>query len=461
MARSGLSRLLLLAHPGRPGRTVAAISSWADVFADHPVRTSERRDPLARAVGQNAADLGSPHIAFACLWGKAPELAWSHTPWNLRMALRTMTQVTDVGLRLPPAVLAALGLASIRYRGGRLTRNWNASRLTWAYIDHALLHGMATEAARSCDAALVMQDLAALPIPYYSYQDTSYEASMAATTGLKTYAAMRRVSAATLERQSERQRGTWEQAAGVIAESHWFARCLIEQAGLPVAKIHVVPPGITSGRRSQYAFGELPGERRSPRRRLLFVGRVPRPYDFHRKGGDLAVAALAMLRQEHDPQVTLTIAGPSYWPLPGNIPDGVEFLGPLGSGKIAALYDNHDLLVMPSRLEPFGVVFVEALARGMPCVARDAFAMPEIITPGISGALVTSDSPHELAASIAAALTDDALYESCRRRAPDIAAYFSWERAAEGIIQAISGGPRESSASSRPAAAGAPSSTSD
>ena len=73
---------------------------------------------------------------------------------------------------------------------------------------------------------------------------------------------------------------------------------------------------------------------------------------------------------------------------------------------------------MPSRYEPFGVVFTEALARGLPCIARDAYAMPEIVTPGVSGALVTSDDEHELAAAIAAALVDDALYEACHERAP-------------------------------------------
>jgi glycosyltransferase involved in cell wall biosynthesis len=439
---------------------VTVIGSWADTFSDHPVRTPDRQDPLVRAAGGIAQDPGSPHIAFACLWGAVPELTWSHTPWNLRTALRSMTQVTDVGLQVPPVVLAALKLASIRYRQGHLSRHWHASRLTAAYVDHALVRGLARE-ARGCDAALVMQDLAALPVPFYSYQDTSYDASIAATTGLKTYAAMRRISPSTLERLRERQRAIYEQATGIIAESHWFARSLVELSGVPAGKIHVVPPGITSGRRSQYAPGELPCERRPPRRRLLFIGRVPQRHDFHRKGGDLAVEALALLRRQYDPQITLTIAGPSYWPLAGNIPDGVKFLGPLESDKIVALYDNHDLLVMPSRLEPFGVVFAEALARGMPCVARDAFAMPEVITPGISGALVTSDSPDELAASIAGVLTDDALYDACRRRAPEIAAYFSWDRTALGIIHAIGHGPREASTPNQPATAVAPGVRSD
>jgi len=64
-------------------------------------------------------------------------------------------------------------------------------------------------------------------------------------------------------------------------------------------------------------------------------------------------------------------------------------------------------------------------------------AMPEIITPGVSGALITRDDPHELAAAIAAALADDALYESCYERAPEMAEYFSWERTALDVADVI------------------------
>jgi glycosyltransferase involved in cell wall biosynthesis len=92
---------------------------------------------------------------------------------------------------------------------------------------------------------------------------------------------------------------------------------------------------------------------------------------------------------------------------------------------------------MPSRLEAFGIVFTEALARGLPCIARDAYAMPEIVTPGVSGALVAGDDEHELAAAIAATLADDALYEACHERAPEVAAYFSWERAAQEVTEII------------------------
>ena len=92
---------------------------------------------------------------------------------------------------------------------------------------------------------------------------------------------------------------------------------------------------------------------------------------------------------------------------------------------------------MPSRLEGFGIVFPEALARGLPCIGRDAYAMPESITPGVSGGLITGDDEHELAGIIAAALAYDALYEAFRERAPRVAAYSSWERAGREATRLI------------------------
>jgi glycosyltransferase involved in cell wall biosynthesis len=297
----------------------------------------------------------------------------------------------------------------------------------------------------------MIDDLAVLPVPFFVYYDASWDAMISAAVSAEAYAGLRMITRSTMERRRERQLAVYERATGVVAMSHWFARSLVEQSGLPAGKVHVVHPGISAGwalqdghldassatERGEHNLRRPFCERAAPRRRLLFVGRQYKPYDFYRKGGDLVVAALAVLRRDHDPRITLTVAGPEKWPLPGNPPDGVRFLGALPPTDVAALYDTHDLFVMPSRVEPFGIVFAEALARGLPCIARDAYAMPEIVTPGISGALITGDDEHQVAEVIAATLADDALYEACHSRAPQMAAYFSWERAAAEMAQVI------------------------
>jgi glycosyltransferase involved in cell wall biosynthesis len=382
-----------------------------------------------------------PRIGFACLWEEIPERTWSYTAWNLRAGMRLAGEVVDVGVRIPALPRTALKALHTRPRRGRLTTSWAYSRLTDAYSARLLRRDLAlASAGGGCDAVLTIQDLAALPVPFYLYQDLSYDALIAARDGADALADLLSITPATVARRRERQLAIYERATGIVAMSRWFARALVDQTGLPAGKIHVVHPGV-SAQRALHGYGTANGhvparvlipERMPPRRRLLFVGN-----DFYRKGGDLVVAALAVLRREHDPHITLTVAGPKAWPQPGGPPDGVRFLGSLPADEIARLYDGHDLFVMPSRMEPFGIVFAEAIARGLPCIARDAYAMPEIITPGVSGALVTGDDIGELAATIAASLADDGLYAKCYEHAPDAARYFSWERAGHEVVDVI------------------------
>jgi glycosyltransferase involved in cell wall biosynthesis len=271
-----------------------------------------------------------------------------------------------------------------------------------------------------------IQDLAPAPVPFFLFQDVSFDAllHLRETTNLPLF---RKLSEDALRRRRERQVGMYERAAGVLVTSRWMARSLTEVSGLPAEKVHVVYPGI-----SAHDPGETLPVRTGPRRRLLFVGR-----EFTRKGGDLVVAALSILRRDVDPLITLTVAGPPAWPLPGEVPPGVDFLGDRPLGEVARLYDSHDLFVVPSRLEPFGIVFAEATARGLPCVARNAYAMPEIIQTGRTGALVDGDDPAALADVIARTLADDGLYEACRAGAAGVAERFSWDRAGRDAVAAV------------------------
>ena len=162
----------------------------------------------------------------------------------------------------------------------------------------------------------------------------------------------------------------------------------------------------------------------------MFVGTT-----FLVKGGDLLLAAFEILRRRHE-DATLTIIGPQAWPMAGLIPEGVQFMGRVGPEQLSQIYEQHDLLVVPSRLEGFGKVFVEALSHGLPCIGRRAFAMPDLIQPGINGDLVESDDPAELAARIEAVLGNEEIYRSCDAMRGDVMARFNWDRAAHDVARA-------------------------
>ena len=99
--------------------------------------------------------------------------------------------------------------------------------------------------------------------------------------------------------------------------------------------------------------------------------------------------------------------------------------------------NSHDLLVMPSRLEGFGIVFVEAMSRGLPCIGRKAFAMTELIDDGVTGGLVDSDDPPRLAEKVLETLHDDAIYLEVVRRSTDVAQTFNWGTTAQTILRVI------------------------
>jgi glycosyltransferase involved in cell wall biosynthesis len=432
--------------------TVAA--SWPGIFTEHPIRPIEARDPLASfdpACLQSGCEADGParlRIGYGCFWESVPQRTWSGSAWNLREELRKTADTIDIGVEFPSLTRIALKAIHTRYRGGRFTTSWTTSRLTDRYVTAVLRRGIGKHfGGARCDAVLLIDSIAAVPEPFFIYYDSSWDAMIASADSSERYAVARRITPRNLARRRDHELAIYERAAGVIAMSHWLAQCLVEQSGLPPEKVHVAHPGFSStrtlrrnlvGSESDTTEQRLPVRKReAPRRKLLFIGRQYEAHDFYRKGGDLVVGALGILRREYDPRITLTVVGMDKWPLPGSPPEGVDFRGVLAPDEVAKLYHSHDLFVMPSRLEPFGVVFVEALSQGMPCVGRNVCAMPELITPGVSGALIEKDDEHELAATIASVLADDELYKKCYARAPHMAAYFSWKRTALDINQVI------------------------
>jgi len=65
----------------------------------------------------------------------------------------------------------------------------------------------------------------------------------------------------------------------------------------------------------------------------------------------------------------------------GLLDNGVEFLGPTDDRAVAAEMGACRLFALPSGREGFGLVFLEAMAQGRPCVGARAAAVPEILTP--------------------------------------------------------------------------------
>ena len=65
----------------------------------------------------------------------------------------------------------------------------------------------------------------------------------------------------------------------------------------------------------------------------------------------------------------------------------IRMLGPLAPGAVGAVYGAADLLVLPSRAEPYGMVVTEALAHGVPVLGTAVDGLPEALGRAASGVL--------------------------------------------------------------------------
>lgn len=81
------------------------------------------------------------------------------------------------------------------------------------------------------------------------------------------------------------------------------------------------------------------------------------------------------------------------------VADRVEFSGRLSDPDLRRAFADCTCFALPSSGEGFGLVFLEALAAGRPCVGVRAGAVPELLTPD-AGTLAAPDDPSALAAAL-------------------------------------------------------------
>jgi glycosyltransferase involved in cell wall biosynthesis len=175
--------------------------------------------------------------------------------------------------------------------------------------------------------------------------------------------------------------------------------------------------------------------------RLVLVGRLSAI-----KGQDIAIRATALVRQAGF-DVALTLVGDGY---PG-YEDLVEGLHSLAAAEgIADITDftgfqdptpyvaEADVVLIPSRVESFGLVAVEALLLGRPVVATRIGGLPEVIRDGETGVLIEPDDPQALAAAVIHLLAHpDEAAALGRAGLVDARARFSIEAYAAGLSEAV------------------------
>jgi glycosyltransferase involved in cell wall biosynthesis len=189
---------------------------------------------------------------------------------------------------------------------------------------------------------------------------------------------------------------------------------------------------------------------------IVVSGQLPRPSpaNFHsplrlcliggidpRKGQDIAVEALAQLRQRGI-RATLTLVGrelderfakvvrDSAQRL--NVASDVEFVGEVDDA--GPYLDRTDIVIAPSRGEWTPLVLMEALAHGVPVVATRVGGVEDVVSDRQFGLLVGPEDPTAIASAVAELVTDPtAATDMARRGQRHVDAHFRIERTLEEL----------------------------
>jgi glycosyltransferase involved in cell wall biosynthesis len=224
--------------------------------------------------------------------------------------------------------------------------------------------------------------------------------------------------AARVDRLVERR------AAAIVCDTHAVAGEVAERWPGAVGRLHVVVPGVDDA-----AIGVLPSG--LPARFFLWVGALE-----PRKAPDVLAQAFAAARRDGlDAGLVVVGTGREDHVLAG---PGIHRVGAVGDGALHALYAGALAVVMPSRLEGFGLPPLEAARHGTPSVVSDLPVFAETLT---GGALrVPVGDVDALAAALSRIAGDDELRIRLGAGARAAASGLSWARAArelEAVLLAV------------------------
>jgi phosphatidylinositol alpha-1,6-mannosyltransferase len=220
-------------------------------------------------------------------------------------------------------------------------------------------------------------------------------------------------------------------ASYAIAVSRHTAALAIRHGADP-ARVRLIPPGVDVAPAAR---------RRSDRPTIVTVARLEDRY----KGHDVVMRSLALVRRQI-PAVRWVIVGDGS--LRGELErlaerlgvrDAVVFAGAVDDAQRDEWLARSDVFAMPSRVPPsgggegFGIVFLEAGARGLPVVAANVGGSVDAVDDGRTGLLVDPEDERAIATALTELLLDPGRARAMGSAGAERAGAHGWDRAAERV----------------------------
>ena len=353
-----------------------------------------------------------PALNFLVEWGSDKTKAWSGTNYSIFKALSKSFDITDYNLpeqtRLDSLIDRLTGINGLSI--------------------HTILRqrkSLKTISGTTFQFSEILLDTPDRPT--YIYQDLSVNYLMDAKTGTIDAPGFKYSGFASSERairvRNSLQTEYYQSCKGIFTMGKWHEKYLKNVFPDFAHKIHHVGAGINVDR-------FLINNSEKKQRRILFIGR-----DFKRKGGTQVIEAFKLLSPKI-PGLELHIAGPEINPNTEGI-DSIYHYGDASGKTLSELFNKCDVFCMPSHFEAYGLVFIEALCFGLPCIGRNRYEMPYFIEEGITGELVETESPQELAEKIEKILKNGSYSENVKKRRDYYLSEYNWDSVAKRMTDII------------------------
>lgn len=233
-------------------------------------------------------------------------------------------------------------------------------------------------------------------------------------------------------------------AERIITVSEATRGDLCRLLGLPSDRIEIVPNAIDE----LFLRQDSEEDRRLALERyqvdypfLLYVGNIQPQKNLPRLVEAFAVVAAELDQHPRYRDLRLIIIGDYLTAHPdlrrsvirSRVQQKVRFLGFVPVETLRVFYRTAAAFVFPSLYEGFGLPPLEAMAQETPVVTSNISALPEVV--GEAAVLVNPENVFDIARGIRQALLDEDLRRRLVERGRERVAQFSWDRAADRILQ--------------------------
>jgi starch synthase len=210
--------------------------------------------------------------------------------------------------------------------------------------------------------------------------------------------------------------------ADLVVTASCFAGESVSHQGVASAPVRVIPYG------TDLAGGPVRNSSKRGKLRVLFVGALSQA-----KGLGYLLKAVEQLEHE----LEFTIIGRRVDPTipPSSILDKYRWIPSMPHDKLLREMAQHDLLVLPSLHEGFGLVITEAMAQGLVVITTPHTAGPDLITDGADGFLVPIRSAAAIEEKLVVLMHDPDRLRAMQEAAQKKAATRTWQNFRQRIVR--------------------------